>query len=110
MDLDGTECWVAVELADLISQLRAELSEALHAGEGSDVRFELGPVELEVTVVVAKEAKPGAKVRFWVVEAGADGSASSNTTQRLNLSLEPRQAGQPGQRPLISGDEAARER
>jgi hypothetical protein len=101
---------MAVELAELISRLRSELSEALHAGEDSDVRFELGPVELEVTVAVAKEAKPGAKVRFWVVEAGAEGTASSNTTQRIKLSLEPRQAGQPDRRPLISGDELAGER
>lgn len=81
---------MAVELAELISQLRAELSDALHAGEDSDVRFELGPVELEVTVAAAKEAKPGAKVRFWVVELGADGSASSSSTQRIKLSLEVR--------------------
>ena len=101
---------MAVELAELISQLRSELSEALHTGEGSDVRFELGPVELEVTVAVAKEARPGAKVKFWVVELGADGTASSNTTQRIKLSLEPQQAGQPGRRPLISGDEVAGER
>lgn len=101
---------MGVELAELIGQLRSELSEALHAGESSDVRFELGPVELEVTVAVAKDVKPGGKVRFWVVELGADGTASSSTTQRIKLSLEPRQAAQPDQRPLISGDEVAGER
>ncbi|WP_370591216.1 trypco2 family protein [Saccharopolyspora montiporae] len=37
---------MAVELAELIGRLRAELSDALHAGADSDVRFELGPVEL----------------------------------------------------------------
>lgn len=101
---------MAVELAELISRLRSELSEALRAGEDSDLRFELGPVELEVAVVVAKEAKPGAKVRFWVLEAGAEATASSSTTQRIKLSLEPRQAGRPDRRPLISGDEYAGER
>lgn len=62
-DRSPTSFVMAVELAELISQLRSELSDALHAGEGSDVRFKLGPVELEVTLAVAREAKPGGKVR-----------------------------------------------
>lgn len=52
---------MAVELGEFIGQLRAELTEAMNAGEGADLRFEIGPVELELTVVVDKEAKPGAR-------------------------------------------------
>jgi Trypsin-co-occurring domain 2 len=59
-----------VELAQVIGQLRRELSVAMREGEGEDLRFELGPVELELTVGVSKEAGPNAKVRFWVVELG----------------------------------------
>lgn len=95
---------MAVELADLIGQLRAELTDAMHAGENEDLRFELGPVELELTVAVTKEAKPGAKVKFWVVELGADVTASSATTQTIKLVLDPRRRGQPG-RVDISGRE-----
>lgn len=101
---------MAVELSELIGQLRSELVEAMRAGSDSDLRFELGPVELEVAVAVAKEAKPGAKVKFWVVELGAEGAASSNTTQRIKLSLEPKRVDQPDRRPLISGAEVAGER
>lgn len=100
---------MAVELADLIGQLRAELTEAMHAGEGEDLRFELGPVELELTVAVTKEAKPGAKVKFWVVELGTDVSVSSATTQKLKLSLDPRRRGQTG-KVEISGAEVADEK
>jgi hypothetical protein len=57
-----------VELAQVIGQLRRELSVAMREGEGEDLRFELGPVELELTVGVSKEAGPNAKVRFWVIE------------------------------------------
>jgi hypothetical protein len=96
---------VAVELAELIGQLRVELTEAMRAGEGADLRFEVGPVELELTVAVDKEAKPGAKVKFWVVEFGADVKAGSSTTQRIRLTLDPRRAGQPDRRPQISGEE-----
>jgi hypothetical protein len=101
---------MAVELAELIKQLRAELTEAMSAGEGADLRFELGPVELELTVAVDKEATPGAKVRFWVVEVGADIRAASTTTQRINLILDPRRVGEPGRKPLISGAEELGER
>jgi len=62
-----------LELAAVVRQLRAELNEAMAGAEGERLRFELGPVELSLTVTVGREAAPGAKIRFWVVEAGADG-------------------------------------
>jgi len=101
---------MAVELAELVGQLRAELTIAMQVGEDADLRFELGPVELELTVAVDKEAKAGAKVRFWVVEAGADGKVGSSSTQKIKLKLDPRVASQPGRQPLISGDEDSGER
>jgi hypothetical protein len=94
---------MAVELAELIGQLRAELTTAMSAGENADLRFELGPVELELSVAVEKSMAPGAKVRFWVVEAGADAKVASSTTQRIKLTLDPRRAGQQD-RPYISGE------
>ena len=96
-----------VELAQVISQLRQELSAAMREGEGEDLRFELGPVEL--TVAVSKEAGPNAKVRFWVVELGADAMVASQATQRITLTLDPRRRGVAG-KPVISGSEQAGER
>ncbi|PZS39479.1 MAG: hypothetical protein DLM62_08030 [Pseudonocardiales bacterium] len=98
-----------VELAQVIGQLRQELSAAMRDGEGKDLRFELGPVELELTVAVSKEAGPNAKVRFWVIELGADGKVASEATQRITLTLDPRRRGVAG-KPLISGSEQAGER
>ena len=83
-----------VELAQVISQLRQELSAAMREGEGEDLRFELGPVEL--TVAVSKEAGPNAKV-------------ASQATQRIMLTLDPRRRGVAG-KPVISGSEQAGER
>ncbi|MDQ3150272.1 MAG: hypothetical protein M3R63_00605 [Actinomycetota bacterium] len=98
-----------VELAQVISRLRQELSAAMREGEGEDLRFELGPVELELTVAVSREAGPNAKVRFWVVELGADGKVASQATQRITLTLDPRRRGVEG-RPAISGSEQPGER
>ncbi|GAA2827988.1 trypco2 family protein [Kribbella solani] len=99
-----------IELATVVSQLRAELSAALADGADEDLRFELGPIELELNVVVGKEAGPTAKVRFWVVDAGADARFSTESTQRIKLTLEPRLAKSPGERPWIAGDPAPGER
>lgn len=98
-----------VELAQMISHLRQELSVAMREGEGEELRFELGPVELELTVAMSKEAGPNAKVRFWVVELGADAKVASQATQRITLTLDPRRRGVAGT-PLISGSEQAGER
>ena len=59
-----------IELAEVIGELRRELQEAINAGEGEQLRFELGPVELEATVAVEKGGGGGVKVRFWVLELG----------------------------------------
>ncbi|WP_279582427.1 trypco2 family protein [Fodinicola feengrottensis] len=90
--------------------MRAELTTAMNAGQQADLRFEVGPVELELSIVVEKSIAPGAKVRFWVVEAGADARAATATTQRIKLTLDPRKATDPTQRALISGAEVAGER
>ena len=78
-----------VELASVVRQLRAELNEALADAEGERLRFELGPVQVSLTVTVGREAKPGAKVRFWVVEAGADATLSREAVQDIKLVLTP---------------------
>src|SRR5215213_5267246 len=78
-----------IELADVISELRVELNRARSAAAGSELRFGLGPVELEVTVALEREGTAGGKVRFWVVELGADGKIASTSTQRIKLTLTP---------------------
>lgn len=99
-----------VELADLIWQLRHELSRAMWAGEHTDVRFEAGPVELELTVVVEKSTTPGMRARLLVVDAELGSGRTSTMTQRLCLTLHPRRADAPEQPPLISGTEVVGER
>jgi hypothetical protein len=98
---------MALALAEVVAQLRAELAEAMRAGKDEQLLFELGPVELELTVGVTKEARPGAKAKFWVLELGSDATLGSTTTQRITLTLDPRHA---GARPTISGAEAPGER
>jgi hypothetical protein len=79
-----------LELASVVRQLRVELNEAMDEAEGERLRFELGPVELSLTVTVSREAAPGAKIRFWVIEAGADARISRDAVQDIKLVLTPR--------------------
>ncbi|MBC2876482.1 MULTISPECIES: trypco2 family protein [Streptomyces] len=99
-----------IELSDMIGELRQQLSAALADGAGEAVRFELGPVELEATVAVSQESGADAKVRLWVVDAGADGKYAQAQTQRVSITLMPR-TGAAGTHPvLIAGGEADGER
>lgn len=97
-----------IELASVIRDLRAELERAVAAGEGAALRFGLGPIELEVSVAVERSGTAGAKVRFWVVEAGADGTIGTTGTQRIKLSLTPTAAD--GTKPYVSGQALPDER
>jgi len=74
-----------VELASVVRQLRAELNEALADAQGERLRFELGPVQVSLSVTVDREGGAGAKVRFWVIEAGADARVSREAVQEIKL-------------------------
>src|SRR6476659_7744605 len=78
-----------IELADVISELRAELERAKLAADGSALRFGLGPIELEVSVALAREGGVGGKIQFWVVEVNTEGKLASTSTQRIKLTLKP---------------------
>ncbi|MET7700677.1 trypco2 family protein [Streptomyces sp. NPDC005485] len=101
-----------IELSELIRDLRKELTTALAEGTGEVLRFELGPVELEATVAVDRDASAGGKVRFWVVEANGTGRLAQSQTQRITLTLQPKLVAPDGtaRTAWIAGDEVDRER
>lgn len=104
-----------IELADVIQQLRQELDRARLASESEDLRFELGPIDLEVTVGLEKDARAGTRIRFWVADMNADGRITSNSAQRIKLTLRPlltaaTDDGAPSTRPYVSGQELLAER
>ncbi|MEU3553935.1 trypco2 family protein [Streptomyces fragilis] len=95
----------AVELSQMIAQLRRELSRAMAEGEGADLRFEAEQIELEVSVGVERSREPGAQLKFWVFEVGASARRATALTQRINLTLRPVRTDRPDQPTLISGRE-----
>jgi hypothetical protein len=88
-----------IGLADFLTDLRAELSEAQSRAAGDSLK--LGVEEISLTLEVAYtlteggEASAGVKAKFWVfasAEADVKGSLSSERarTQQLTLTLKPR--------------------
>jgi hypothetical protein len=98
-----------IELSDVIRDLRSELAAAVAAAPGDGLRFELGPIELEVSVALEKTAGATAKVRFWVADLGGNGAVTKSSTQTVKLTLQPHVDGS-GRPPYVSGIEVTGER
>ncbi len=80
---------VVAGLSDAISAIRSELTKAMNSAAESDIRFRLGPVELEFEIEARKDAGADAGVRFWVLSAGVKGDVSAGSTHRIKLVLQP---------------------
>ena len=80
---------VAAGLAETIKALRAELTAAMESGANDALRFQLGPVELELTLAITREGGVDGGIRFGVVSFGAKGGISGQNTHHLKLSLQP---------------------
>lgn len=78
-----------IGLAETIRALRGELTSAMESGAGEHLHFELGVVQLEVTLEITREGSGDAGIRFGVVSFGAKGDLKDAATHRLALSLQP---------------------
>lgn len=78
-----------IALAEMLSDLRAELLKARSDASESELRFEIADVELEVQLSVTKGAEGGGGVKFWVYNAEAQVSANEAKTHKLKLRLKP---------------------
>ena len=82
-----------IGLGDVVRALRKELELAMSAGEGQRLQFEPKAIEIEFHVGVTKSAEGKGGVNFWVVELGGGGSYTTESIQKVSLSLEPVLAG-----------------
>jgi hypothetical protein len=76
----------AGDLAGAIAALRADLESAIREGDGKDVKFELGEIELTLQLIATKHG--GGKVGWSVL--GIDAGAESARTHAVKLTLTPR--------------------
>lgn len=92
-----------IELSEFVAQLRAELTRAINDGEDQAIKFDCGPIELELEVAAERSADAGARVRFWVVDADASAKLRTRKTQRITMTLTPHDADTPLEQLRISG-------
>jgi len=90
-----------ITLADLIFQLRGDLARAAWQGEGQDTRFVVGPIELEMSVVVDSSRSGGVAAKLVLADVSATGGRSSQVAHRIKLTLTP--VGRDGQSTKVSG-------
>jgi len=74
------------DLAAAITALRADLESAMAEGQGKDVQFDLGEVELTLLLVADKHT--GGKIGWSVL--GVDAGGKSERTHSVKLVLQPR--------------------
>ena len=82
-------------LQEVVKALRTEIAAAIADGKNEAVQFELGPIDVEFTVVAKREAGPNGKIKFEVfgigAELGGDAKFASEKTQKIKLNLKPKQ-------------------
>ncbi|GAA5070142.1 trypco2 family protein [Streptomyces sp. SID10815] len=91
-----------IELAAAVQAVRDELLRAAAQGAGSDMVFQVGPIQLEFTVELRADARVRGGIKAFVVSGEADAGAGRTRTHRVALTLEPRRA--TGDPLLISGE------
>ena len=93
----------SISLADLIYQLRSDLSLAAWQGEQRSPKFEVGPIELEVSVVVDSARSGSITAKLVLVDASAGANKTSHSTHRIKLTLQP--IDEHGRKSQVSGQE-----
>lgn len=94
-----------IPLSEMLQTLRQELSDSMQIAAGSDLRFAVDAVELQLQVTVAREGSAGGKVKFWVVEAEGGGKLSRADVHTFKLTLKPMRS---DGRPVAVADASAR--
>ena len=90
-----------IPLRDAIRALREEILAARGEAANREVRFELGPIEMEFQVVARREGSGDAKFGFHIfgVEAtlGGSGKIQNERTQKVKFVLNPVATGPTGE-------------
>ncbi|MCZ2526796.1 trypco2 family protein [Streptomyces sp. HB2AG] len=78
------------ELVDAVVSIRDDLMAAAERGAGEDLRFDVGDIELELSVEMRRDARARTGVKAWVVSGEAEAGAGRTRTHRVTVTLRPR--------------------
>ncbi|MBG0567813.1 trypco2 family protein [Actinoplanes aureus] len=94
-----------IELTKAVAALRDELLEAAQAGDGQQLTFVVGPVEMEFAIELRADVKAKAGFKAWVVNTEVSGGVNRGSTHKVKVTLTPK--GADGGDLLISTRDAA---
>ena len=77
------------DLASTIKKLRTELTMAMADGEGEQLLFGLGPVQLELHMEITNEISGEGGIRFNILTLGASKSRGNADSHKITLTLHP---------------------
>ncbi|WP_326760027.1 hypothetical protein OHB35_25600 [Streptomyces phaeochromogenes] len=86
------DAWDGIELKAAIETLHDQLARAADASSDREVRFEVGPIQMEFAFELRREAKGSGKLKAWVLEGGVDTSQATGRVHRVTFTLNARNA------------------
>jgi hypothetical protein len=98
-----------IELADAIEAIRLELLAAAERGRGQAVQFEVGPVTLDFTVELTRDARAKGGIKAWVLSAEAEAGTSRTRTHQVSVTLTPKNAATGGSLDVSHHDRGSRD-
>ncbi|MFF0298373.1 trypco2 family protein [Kitasatospora sp. NPDC004615] len=98
-----------IELADAIEAIRLELLDASERGRGQAIQFEVGPVTLDFTVELKRDARAKAGIKAWVLSADTEAGVASTRTHKVSVTLTPKDADTGGSVNISNDDLGSRD-
>jgi hypothetical protein len=83
---------IGIELAEAVEAVRDGLLAAAARGADRELRFELGPIQMEFTLEVRRDARAKGGVKAWVIDAGAEAGSAIGRTHKVSFTLTPKPA------------------
>lgn len=79
-----------IELSNAVHAIREQLTQAMQHGADSPIHMTVGPIQMDFTVELRREATATGGVKAWVVSADAEAKKSRGTTHRVSFTLTPK--------------------
>jgi hypothetical protein len=77
------------DLASTIKQLRVELTKAMAEGQGEELLFGLGPIELELLMDIKNETGVEGGIKFNIITLGGRKLRALANSHKITLTLNP---------------------
>jgi len=78
-----------IGLSEAISALRSDLEKSMKEGEGHPLRLEVQSLDLELQATVALSGTGNAGIKWWLIDASAEGTVQRENVQTVKISLKP---------------------